>query len=144
MRLLGREPFTDFRVAVRCPHGGPAVLENDPVDLTGRPFPTRYWIACRALHAAISRVEADGGVRAIEHDPAMRDAILAAHSAHAARHGGHNIGGVADPVRVKCLHAQAAFALATGGTAVGEWIFARTGDPWPATCCAEAPAAEGT
>lgn len=134
--LLGRASFTDYRIAVRCPFGGPAILENDPHDVSGRPFPTRYWMACRHLHSAVSRVEADGGVRALEDDPAMTLQIRAAHAAHAALHQGHHIGGVADPSRVKCLHAQLAFALATGGNAVGEWILARIETPWPVRCCA--------
>jgi hypothetical protein len=134
--LLGRASFTDYRIAVRCPFGGPAILENDPFDVSGRPFPTRYWMACRHLHAAVSRVEADGGVRALEDDPAMASAITAAHEAHATLHEGHHIGGVADPRRVKCLHAQLAFALSTGGNAVGDWILARIDTPWPTVCCA--------
>lgn len=139
-RLLGREPFTDYRIAVRCPHGGPAVLANDPEDLRGRPFPTRYWLACRALGLAVSRLEAAGGVRQIEHDPDMRPAIQAAHRDHAVLHAGYRVGGVADPDRVKCLHAQLAFALAQGGNAVGDWIAERADISWPARCCAEMPA----
>lgn len=134
-RLLGRPPFTRFRVAVRCPYGGPAVLENDPVDLEGRPFPTRFWLACRALGAAVSRLEAAGGVRALESDEEMSGAVTAAHAAHAHLHAGHRIGGVGDDARVKCLHAQLAFALATGGNPVGDWIAARTDLGWPETCC---------
>ena len=71
--LLGHTPFTDFRVAVRCPHGGPAVVRNTPLDLRGRPFPTRDWLTCRALNEAVSRLEAAGGVRMLEDDPEMRD-----------------------------------------------------------------------
>jgi len=137
-RLLGREPFTDFRVAVRCPHGGPAVLENDPVDLKGRPFPTRYWLACRALAVQVSRLEAAGGVRALEDDAGMLGHLEDAHAAHQRRHAGHRVGGVGDPERVKCLHAQLAFALASGGNPVGDWIIERAGARFPADhCCAD-------
>lgn len=136
-RLLGRDPFTAFRVAVRCPHGGPAVLENDPVDLDGRPFPTRYWLACRALATSIGTVEAGGGVRALEHDETMATEVAAAHSRHADVHDGHNVGGVGDVSRVKCLHAQMAFALAEGGNAVGDWIVERSRSAWPSACCAD-------
>jgi hypothetical protein len=66
----------------------------------------------------------------------MASAITAAHEAHATLHEGHHIGGVADPRRVKCLHAQLAFALSTGGNAVGDWILARIDTPWPTVCCA--------
>lgn len=124
-------------MAARCPHGRPAVLANDPVDLEGRPFPTRYWLACRALGAAVSRLEAAGGVRALEHDEAMSPAIAAAHAAHASIHGGHRVGGVGDDHRVKCLHAQLAFAIASGGSPVGDWIERRLDFAWPDRCCAE-------
>jgi uncharacterized protein len=136
-RLLGRPPFTRFSLAVACPRGGPAVLANEPTDLAGRPFPTRFWLACRALGDAVSRLEAAGGVRELEDDPEMAEHILAANAAHRALHGGANIGGVRDPSRVKCLHAQLAFAMACGGSPIGDWIAARADLTWPATCCVE-------
>ena len=139
LRLLGREPFTDYRIAVRCPHGGPAVLENDERDLQGRPFPTRHWLACRALHAAVSRLEAEGGVRALEDDAQMQQPLQQAHAEHGRRHSGYRVGGVADPHRVKCLHAQLAFSLACGGNAIGDWIAARCDLAWPTVCCADTP-----
>lgn len=136
--LLGREPFTSHRVAVRCPHGGPAVLENDPVDLRGRPFPTRYWLSCRALGEAVSRLEAAGGVKRLEAETDLREALLAANARHAELHDGRNVGGVRDPATVKCLHAHLAFGLATGGNPVTEWIMRESGAAWPETCCVPA------
>jgi uncharacterized protein len=137
-RLIGRPSRTAFAVAVRCPHGRPAVTENAPLDLTGRPFPTRHWLACRALGEAVSRLEAAGGVRQLEEDPRMDDALAAAHRRHADRHGGHRVAGVGDPRRVKCLHAQLAAALAEGGGPVADWIGARIPLRWPARCCLDA------
>jgi hypothetical protein len=107
------------------------------VDVEGRPFPTRYWLSCRALGAAVSRLEAAGGVRELEGDDAMRPAIAATHAAHAALHGGYRVGGVGGDGRVKCLHAQLAFALATGGNPVGDWIERRLEFAWPDRCCVE-------
>ena len=92
------------------------MLVNDPVDLRGRPFPTRYWLACRALVEAISRLEADGGVRALESDPSIAAHLVAANARHRERHAGFNVGGTGDPSRVKCLHAHLAFAMASGGS----------------------------
>lgn len=136
--LLGREPFTRFAVAVRCPFGGPAVLQSDPVDLDGRPFPTRYWLACRSLVRSVSRLEAAGGVRALEDDAEMAVPLAAAHESHRERHDGHRVGGVGDPQRVKCLHTQLAFALATGGSPVGDWILQRSGAAFPPErCCVD-------
>ncbi len=136
-RLLGRSPFTRFTVAVRCPFGRPAVLQNGPRDLEGRPFPTRYWLACRALGTDVSRLEAAGGVRTLEADEDMLEAVRDAHAAHAGVHDGYRVGGVGEEGRVKCLHAQLAFALATGGNPVGDWIVDRAGVGWPAACCAD-------
>jgi hypothetical protein len=138
-RLIGRDPHVGFRVAMRCPFGAPAVVENDPRDEHGHPFPTRHWLACRALATAVSRLEASGGVRLLEGDDAMHDALAGAHSRHAAIHDGHRVAGAGDPDHVKCLHAHLAFALAEGGNPVGDWIMERSGATWPATCCAEVP-----
>ena len=132
--LIGREPFTDFRVVVRCPHGGPAVVRNGPIDLRGRPFPTRDWLTCRALGEAVSRLEAAGGVRAAAAavDP---DELAAAHSRYAAERDaamppGHEgprpFGGVGGTrTGVKCLHAHYAWHLAGGDDPVGRWVAVR-------------------
>jgi hypothetical protein len=139
--LLGREPFTRFRVVVRCPHGAPAVVENEPVDLRGRPFPTRHWLTCRALAEAVSRLEAAGGVRRLEDDEAMRPHLSEAHRRHAELHAGHLVAGSGDPARVKCLHAHLAFGMAQGGSPVADWIAERAGTRWPERCCLERAAA---
>ncbi|WP_217915119.1 DUF501 domain-containing protein [Miltoncostaea marina] len=133
--LIGREPFTDFSVAVRCPFGGPAVVRNAPLDLRGRPFPTRDWLACRALGEAVSRLEAAGGVRQLEDDPQMAPHVAEAHRRHAELHAGYRVAGSGDPRYVKCLHAHLAFGLAEGGTPVSDWIMERSGAAWPARCC---------
>lgn len=135
--LIGREPFTDYEVAVRCPFGRPAVVRNAPRDLRGRPFPTRDWLACRALADAVSRLEAAGGVRMLEADEAMREPVRAAHRRHQQLHDGHRVAGCGDPEHVKCLHAQLAFAMDEGGTPVSEWIAARADIRWPDRCCLE-------
>ena len=59
---LGREPRAFRRVVVRCPFGRPAVTEQSPYAPDGEPFPTTYWLTCRHLVAAVSRLEAAGGV----------------------------------------------------------------------------------
>ncbi len=135
--LLGREPFTHFSVAVRCPHGGPAVVRNEPLDRRGRPFPTRDWLACRALGEAVSRLEAAGGVRALEDDPDMAGPLADAHARHQELHAGHRVAGGGDPAHVKCLHAHLAFGLAEGGSPVADWILERAGARWPDRCCLE-------
>jgi len=139
-RLIGRDPHAGFRVAVRCPFGNPAVIENAPRDERGYPFPTREWLTCRALATAVSRLEADGGVRMLEQDQAMADALAGAHARHQAVHEGPRVAGAGDPAHVKCLHAQLAFALSEGGNPVGYWIMERSGAAWPVQCCIGGPA----
>lgn len=135
--LIGREPFTDFHVVVRCAHGGPAVVRNAPVDLRGKPFPTRDWLTCRALGESVSRLEAAGGVRMLEADETMRPHLAAANARHQELHAGYRVAGGGDPEHVKCLHAHLAFGLGEGGTPVSDWIMARAGARWPDVCCLE-------
>src|SRR5882672_3252862 len=61
-RQLGRRPRAFRRVVVRCPFDAPAVTEQSAYDDAGEPFPTTYYVTCRHLIAAISRLEAAGGV----------------------------------------------------------------------------------
>src|SRR4029079_3560345 len=74
-RQIGREPRAFLRVVVRCPWGLPAVTEQSPQDEDGNPFPTSYWSTARPLVAAVSRIEAAGGVErwteAMRADPAL-------------------------------------------------------------------------
>lgn len=135
--MLGRRPSAAFTVARRCPHGGPAVIESEPFDDRGHPFPTRYWLVCRPLVAAVSRLEAAGGVTAFDADEALADTRHADHEEHARRHHGYRIAGAGDAGHSKCLHAHLAFGLALGPTAATEWIWRRSGAAWPDACCAE-------
>jgi uncharacterized protein len=128
---LGRIPEADFEVCVRTPAGEPAVIRNAPLMSDGTPMPTRYWLVDPKIKAAVSRLEATGGVRAAEAavDPGE---LAAAHAAYAAErdaalppgHGGHcPTGGVAGTARgVKCLHAHYAYFLAGGDDPVGRWV----------------------
>src|SRR5690349_12851721 len=81
-RQLGREPRTLRGVAVRCPFGLPAVTEQSPYGPDGEPFPTTYYLTCRHLVAAVSRLEAAGGVErwsdAVSADPAFAASLAAA------------------------------------------------------------------
>jgi hypothetical protein len=97
-------------------------------------MPTRYWLVDPDLVRAVSRLEADGGVRAAEAavDP---DALGAAHAAYAADRnaavpddwaGPRPFGGVGGTRQgVKCLHAHYAWHLAGGSDPVGAWVAAR-------------------
>ena len=150
-RQLGREPRAFRRVAARCPWGLPAVTEQESVDVDGRPFPTTYYLTCRHLVAAISRLEAAGGVerwtaaaaenlelgaslelateeqRRIRRElagPAMTEDVVDL-----------GIAGSRNPAALKCLHAHAAFALARPGYLLGERILDEVEPRWPEACC---------
>ena len=153
-RQLGRPPRAFRRVVRRCPFGRPAVTEQEPYDRTGEPFPTTYYLTCRHLVAAISRLEAAGGVerwssRAAaepELGASLREATVEQralrHELAAGRTEADDgaslalgIGGSSRPEQLKCLHAHAAFALARPGYRLGEQILAEVGSLWPGEAC---------
>ncbi len=123
---LGREPTTPFRVAARCPAGLPSVIENE----RSLAMPTSFWITCPALRAAISRVEALGGVRAAQ-DAIGAEAVDEIHAEHLARYGTRVAGVGASGGYVKCLHAFSALHLAGAiPNPVAEWTLARLENPY--------------
>ena len=143
-RQLGRPPRAFRRVVVRCPYGRPAVTEQAAFDEHGEPFPTTYYVTCRYLVAAISRLEANGGVerwtRAAEADPRLAASLRAAHDEQRRVRpelpGG--IGGATREGSLKCLHAHAAFALARPGYELGDRILAELDALWPPDgCCTD-------
>jgi hypothetical protein len=153
---LGRSPRAFRRVAVRCPWGMPAVTEQSPYDDEGAPFPTTYYLTCRSLVAAVSRLEAAGGVErfsdAVVDDPTLgaaleratlrqREIRLELAAGATGSDGGASlrsgIAGSRNPQQLKCLHAHVAFALAEPGYGVGDAVLAEVDEVWPnAGCCA--------
>jgi uncharacterized protein len=140
-RQLGRSPRAFRRVAYRCPYGRPAVTEQAPFDESGRPFPTQFYVTCPFLVAAISRLEAAGGVERWTEATLSDDALAASLAAgHAEQRRirpelAAGIGGSTRPGSLKCLHAHAAFALARPGYELGDRILAEVSPRWPASCC---------
>jgi hypothetical protein len=132
--LLGRPPRGPYEVVVRDEAGAPVVLRNAPFLDDGTPMPTLYWLVGAEVREAVSRLEADGGVRAAERevDPA---ALSAAHTRYAAERdallpvdhtGPRPSGGVGGTRQgVKCLHAHYAWYLAGGDDPVGRWVHER-------------------
>ena len=142
---------------MRCPWGLPAVTEQEPYGADGEPFPTTYYLTCRHLVAAVSRLEAVGGVdrwsARLDEDAALRLELERATAEQvrvrkglAAGETGADagaslelgIGGSRNPAALKCLHAHVAFALARPGYRLGELVLAELPDRWPATCCTTA------
>jgi uncharacterized protein len=141
-RQLGRPPRALGRVAVRCPFGRPAVTEQTPFDNAGEPFPTTFWLTCPHLVAAVSRLEAAGGVerwsRAAAEDPVLRASLASANDEQRRLRPELDlgIGGArAGAGSLKCLHAHAAFALARPGYELGDRIVAELDPLWPEVCC---------
>jgi hypothetical protein len=127
---LGRVPHAEFDVVVRDGAGAPVVIRNAPFTRDGTPMPTRYWLVDPSLNAAVSRIEAAGGVRAAQ-QAVDREALRGAHLAYAADRdadvrpdhiGPRPSGGVGGArAGVKCLHAHYAYFLAGGSDPVGRW-----------------------
>jgi hypothetical protein len=153
-RQLGRPPRAFRRVAARCPYGLPAVTEQEPYDAGGEPFPTTYYLTCPHLVAAISRLEAAGGVErwseAVAQDrelaasleratEAQRRTRLELAAGRVGSDGGASldlgIGGSSNPDRLKCLHAHVAFALAHPDYELGRRVLGEVEQPWPASGC---------
>jgi hypothetical protein len=143
-RQLGRRPRAFRGVAVRCPYGRPAVTEQAPFDDRGRPFPTQFYVTCPHLVAAISRLEAAGGVdrwtRAAREDEELAASLEAAQAEQRALRPqlDAGIGGATRGGSLKCLHAHAAFALARPGYMLGDRILAELPRLWPPDeCCSD-------
>ncbi len=141
-RQLGRPPRAFARVAVRCPFGRPAVTEQAPFDNAGEPFPTTFWLTCPHLVAAVSRLEAAGGVerwsRAAADDPQLRASLERANAEQRALRPELDVGvggARAGAGSLKCLHAHVAFALARPGYELGERVVAEVDPLWPEVCC---------
>jgi hypothetical protein len=141
-RQLGRPPRAFRRVAVRCPFGKPAVTEQAPFDDADRPFPTTFWLTCPQLVAAVSRLEAAGGVerwsRAAAEDPELHTSLERATDEQRRLRPELDVG-IGGARRgagsLKCLHAHVAYALARPGYELGERVAAELEPLWPQVCC---------
>jgi len=138
--MLGRAPRGDCKVARRCHHGLPAVVQVPPVLPGGEPFPTLYWLTCPLAVRRVGRVEDAGGVRemteamelaAADADYARRrDAVLAelvgaGRIAAGAPVPAGGVGGAHGTA--KCLHGRYAFWLVGGDDPAGAETARRVG-----------------
>jgi hypothetical protein len=117
------------------------VTEQAPFDDDGRPFPTQFYVTCRHLVAAVSRLEAEGGVerwtRAAAEDVDLHESLERAQAEQRRIRPelDAGIGGSTRDGSLKCLHAHAAFALARPGYVLGDRILAELPSLWPDSCC---------
>ena len=138
---LRRPPRAIAEVVTRCGDGHPAVIRTPPLapDKHGvlLPMPTLYWLTCPALRRAVSRIEERGAVSEFEariaSDPEFRSQYLEAHERYRATRSrtmteadralieaqgfaeafaSRGIGGLGNPLAVKCLHLHLAHHLA--------------------------------
>jgi hypothetical protein len=122
---LGRPARNVIGIAARCVCGAPTVVATAPRLADGTPFPTLYYLSHPAATAAMSALEATQVMAEFQDllvdDEGMREHYREAHEAYLADREsievveeltGISAGGM--PVRVKCLHALAAHALAAG------------------------------
>ncbi|NNN01556.1 MAG: DUF501 domain-containing protein [Acidimicrobiaceae bacterium] len=128
--LVGRPLAGRCAVVARRLDGRPVVIENEPHLRDATPMPTLFWLVDTELHAAVSRLESDGGVHRFE---AMVDPVRlrATHDAYAERRRVATVrveavqarGGVGGTrVGVKCLHAHLANYLVGADDPVGELV----------------------
>ena len=154
-RQLGRPPRALAGIAARCPYGGPSVIAQRPYDEAGGPFPTTFWLSCRALVRAVGELESAGGIAALEADVAARPALRRSRAAADRRvaalraqlaptgprldHGAAlatSLDGGPHGAPLKCLHAHAAVALASPPYALGALVLERARPVMPERCCA--------
>jgi uncharacterized protein len=120
------------------------VTEQAACDDAGEPFPTTFWLTCGHLAAAVSRIEAAGGVerwsRTAADDPVLASSLEEGHADQRRLRpeldvgiGGSRTGAFG----LKCLHAHVAFALGRPGYELGERILSEIDPRWPAVCCSE-------
>lgn len=145
-RQLERVPRGVIDIAARCRCGDPVVVTTAPRLEDGSPFPTMFYLTHPDAVLHVSRLEAVGLMAELTErlgqDEELAASYRRAHEDYIARRlklgsppeiDGISAGGM--PVRVKCLHALYAHALAAGpgvnpiGDLVVEMI------EWsPATC----------
>ena len=140
-KQIGRTPKGDFKVIRICRYGYPQVIENSPV-VDGKPFPTLFWLTCPFLVKSISRLEERGYIDLFEgklkYDHRFRNRYLKAH--HFERHLRKvklppglpkklkekllkvGIGGIENPLGVKCLHLHAADYLGGVPNPIGKEV----------------------
>jgi len=136
---IGRPPRSEVVVRTRCHLDLPVVTDVPPILDDGTPFPTTHWLTCPLAVTRISRLEAEGGVKAaaalLASDPDVASAFSEAMERYAdARaamlppdwEGPIPTGGVAGSKGgVKCLHAHYADTAAGNANPIGETVAVR-------------------
>lgn len=97
-------------------------------------MPTRFWVTCPALVAAISRVESTGGVQQAQREVGTEE-VARVHERHRSLYG-NRVAGIRECGNVKCLHAFTALHLAGEiPNPVAQWTLSRLESPYPIDSC---------
>ncbi|CAN5555369.1 hypothetical protein BH24ACT22_BH24ACT22_10410 [soil metagenome] len=97
-------------------------------------MPTRFWLTCPHLDAAIARIESTGGVRAAQ-ETLGDEAIQKVHEQHLENYS-VRVAGVREGGYVKCLHAFTALHLSGAiPNPVAEWTLERLEEAYPTDKC---------
>lgn len=109
------------------------MIENEQT----REMPTRFWITCPKLDAAIARVESTGGVK-LAQEEIGEEAVEEVHDRHRDLYG-NRVAGVREGGYVKCLHAFTALHLSGAiPNPVAEWTLRHLQEPYPQdSCCSK-------
>jgi len=140
-RQLGWRLKGEFKVVKICKFGFPQVIENKPF-LNGKPFPTLFWLTCPFLRKKVSRLEERGFVEYFElklkYNHRFRNTYLKAQSLERSLRKlfipkslpfgvkkkllSVGIGGMENPLGVKCLHLHLADYLGGIPNPVGKEV----------------------
>lgn len=149
----GCRRYLPLAVTRPCSHGFPAVHLAFHDESRRRTVGSLFWLACPQLLRAVFAIESRGEVevyrRRVEEDPICRSAhlrlgaryrelrrtLLAWAALEDARPGSFmGVGGVGDPLGVKCLHSHLAFWLSTGEGWIGAELVDRIHEGGMAPC----------
>ena len=141
-KQIGRTPKGNFRVVKLCRYGFPQVIKNLPV-VDGKPFPTMFWLTCPYLVKKVSRLEEAGMITYFEnklkYNHRFRNRYLKAHQFERMLRKveispnlpvpikkkllSAGIGGIENPLGVKCLHLHLADFLGGVPNPIGGEVF---------------------
>ena len=141
---LGRRPlFPLMRVAKRCKKGFPQVIINFPTKDGKIWLPTIFWLTCPYLHYVLSKIENTGLIKVLENkilkSPFLRKKLLKdqkrcteikdiyfsflkIYDPYGEKFFKRGVGGVFNPLKIKCLHLHYAFFLGSGRGVIGEIV----------------------
>jgi hypothetical protein len=138
---IGRAPKGDFKVVKLCKFGFPQVIKNPPL-VGNKPFPTTFWLTCPHLRREVSRLEEAGYIirfeERLKRNERLRRRYFKAHSFERMLRKpfippdlgfpvkkkllSTGVGGIENPLGVKCLHLHLAGFLGGAYNPIGREV----------------------